>query len=222
MNSRQALDFWNAAAACDPAESYDLAAKLVAAVAEAAPAAEWEAAVRGGDASVLRLALLRVGAEGARSALARALSFDEAELSSEPAASRPWIDATWSAAAGSWTKVELATRARAGDRLRQIVPKPGPERTLATRRFSARSFKEPIAGALRNFHVLEPIASMQFEDGGSGWSLLLARPPAWPRFLRCDLAAAFAPRSAPLSLLLRDARVVALDFDGEAFWARCA
>ena len=55
---------------------------------------------------------------------------------------------------------------------------------------------------------------------GVEWSLLLERPLPWPLFLRCDLSAAFQPRASQFSLLLRDAGIVALDFDGEALWAR--
>jgi hypothetical protein len=220
MNGGQARGFLAAAAACDPSGDYAPAAKLVAAVAEAAPSAEWEAAVCGDAASVLRLALRGAGAEGARGALARAFSIAETALFDEPAASRPWIDAVWSAASGRWTAVEIATRGSGNERLRALAPKPGPEQVLATRRFSPRAFAEPIAAALKEFDALEPLAAMQFAAGRAGWSLIPARPIPWPLFLRSDLSAAFRPRAAQLSLLLRDARVVALDFDGESLWAR--
>lgn len=95
-----------------------------------------------------------------------------------------------------------------------------PERR-AGRPFKAADFEEPIASALKAFDALAKIASVERRPGRPGWTLVLAKPLAWPLFLRCDLAASFAPRAAPLSLILRDARVAALDFDGEALWARC-
>jgi hypothetical protein len=220
MNARQALDFLAAAAACDPSGDFAPPARLVDAVAEAAPAAEWEAAVCGGAASTLRLSIRRAGAAGARAAIARILSIAEIDLIGEPAASRPWIETAWNAASGRWTAVEVSSRAGTGEALRVLAPKPGPQRALATRRFSTRAFAEPIAAALKTFDALEPIAAMQFASGRAGWSLILARSLPWPLFLRRDLSAAFTPRAAQLSLLLRDARVVALDFDGESLWAR--
>ena len=220
MNSRQVLDFLSAAAACDPSGDYAPPALLVGAVAEAAPAAEWEAAVCGDIASGLRLALRRSGAAGAREALAGILAIEEAALLEEPAASRPWIEAAWNAASGRWTAVEISARAGAGEALRVLAPRPGSERALATRRFTPRAFAEPIAAALDSFDGLEPIAAMQVAAGRAGWRLILARPLPWPLFLRCDLAASFASRAAQLALLLRGACVVALDFDGESLWAR--
>lgn len=87
--------------------------------------------------------------------------------------------------------------------------------------FRAADFDEPVASALAAFDALAGIAAVERAPGDPGWTLVLRRPLAWPLFLRCDLAASFAPRAAALTLLLRDARVVALDFDGEALWARC-
>lgn len=87
-------------------------------------------------------------------------------------------------------------------------------------RFSPAAFAEPIASALKVFHALAPIAEVQFAPKGR-WTLILARPLPWPLFLRCDVAAAFAPRAAWLTLILRDAPVTALEFDGEALCAWC-
>ena len=95
-----------------------------------------------------------------------------------------------------------------------------PTRAAAGKPFSKRDFAEPIASALAVFHALAPIASVRFAKGGASWTLALAKPLAWPLFLRLDLAASFVPRADQLSLLLRDARVTALEFDGEALWAR--
>jgi hypothetical protein len=113
----------------------------------------------------------------------------------------PWNGAAWSAASGRW----------------KAFAAPGESRV---RRFSADAFVEPIGSALAAFDALAPIAEIRDGDRGSAWTLALAEPLGWPRFLGCDLAAAFAPRAAALSLLLRDARLVALDFDGEELWAR--
>lgn len=87
-------------------------------------------------------------------------------------------------------------------------------------RFSASSFAEPVGSALKAFDALCPVGAVRAGPKGR-WTLLLERPLAWPLFLRADLAAAFAPRAAQLTLVLRDARVAALEFDGEALWARC-
>jgi hypothetical protein len=87
--------------------------------------------------------------------------------------------------------------------------------------FSSGAFAEPVASALKAFDGLAPISEVRFAAKGR-WTLILARPLAWPLFLRCDLSAAYASRAAQLSLVLRDARVDALEFDGEALWARCA
>jgi hypothetical protein len=154
VNSRHARDFLVACAACDPAGDYAARQELVAAQAE--PGAEWEGAVRGGDAF----------------------------------------------------EVKVARRSAA------------PARGPAARRFSAADFAEPVASALKTFDALAPIAEVRRERGAAGWTLVLAKPLPWPLFLRCDVSAAFAPRAAQLSLILRDARVIALDFDGEALWAR--
>lgn len=87
-------------------------------------------------------------------------------------------------------------------------------------RFSAEAFAEPVAAALKAFDALSPIAEVRAASKGR-WTLVLARPLPWPLFLRCDLSSAFAPRAAQISLILRDAPVAALEFDGEALWARC-
>lgn len=89
------------------------------------------------------------------------------------------------------------------------------------KRFSPAAFEEPVASALKTFAALCPVSEMRLGPGGA-WSLTLERPVPWPAFLRCDLSAAFVPRAAQWSLVLRDARVAALDFDGEALWARCS
>lgn len=88
-------------------------------------------------------------------------------------------------------------------------------------RFSPGAFAEPVASALKDFDALAPVAEVRAAPKGR-WTLILARPLPWPLFLRCDLSAAYAPRAAQLSLILRDARIDALEFDGEALWARCA
>lgn len=87
------------------------------------------------------------------------------------------------------------------------------------RKFSAKAFPAPIDEALRVFDALAPVESMRVGPKGA-WTLEFRRPLAWPLFLRCDLAASFVPKASALTVVLRDANVVALDFDGEALWAR--
>jgi len=119
----------------------------------------------------------------------------------------PWEDAEGA--------TEVSARGGAPWTLRASAPKRAPRR-----HFSPRDFEEPVASALAAFDALCPVAAVA--RAGAGWTLVLEKPLPWPLFLRCDLAAAFAPRAAQLALILRDARVVALDFDGEALWARSA
>lgn len=221
MNAAQAREFLSAASACDAGSDYSGPRELVDALAPVLPGAEWEFAFRGGDSAALRLGLLVCGDSAAgRAVLARALDVDEEALAGAPAARRPWVDAAWDLKAGHWTAVESARADARGTIVRALKPKAGPARRLAARPFSAKAFPEPVSSALAAFDALCPVAEVQSVPGRPGWTLALARPLAWPLLLRCDLSAAFAPRAAQLSLLLRDARVVALDFDGEALWAR--
>lgn len=206
MNAKHARDVLVAAAACDPGGSYDGPQALVAALAEALPEAEWELAVSGGDPSALRLGLRACGElDAARAALAGVLSLDEARFAGAPQAGRSWVDARWDAKAGRWGEIAVPSGAR----------------QIRAKRFAAADFEEPVASALKAFDELAEIATVQTQAGRPGWTMVLAKPLPWPLFLRCDLASSFAPRAAQLSLLLRDARVAALDFDGEALWARC-
>lgn len=196
MNAVQLRAFLSAAAAGAPAEDYSGPRALVDAVATDAPDAAWRLAVCGTSPSRLTLAL--VGSDAAR----------------------PRLDARWDAHKASWTAVDFARADAPPAAARALLPAPVAERRRTSRAFSADAFEEPVAAALAAFHALEPIASVLRAPRANAWTLVLARPLPWPRFLRCDLAAAFAPRAAALSLLLRDARVIALDFDGEELWAR--
>lgn len=126
----------------------------------------------------------------------------------ELVASEPAAEWEGSVRGGDGFEVKVARRSGA------------PARAPAPRRFSAADFAEPIASALKTFDALASISDVRRARGGAAWTLILAKPLPWPLFLRCDLSAAFAPRAAQLSLILRDARVIALDFDGEALWAR--
>lgn len=221
MNGRHLREWLTAAASCDPGGSYGGLQELAAAVSEAVPVGEWEGAVRGGDAAALRVALRPCGDLGpARAAYARVLGLPASALADEPARSRSWVDARWDAKEGRWTRVVAATRGPRGEALKTLLPETGASRALALKRFAADDFDEPVASTLAAFARLCPIAAVQTAAGGEGWTLVLAAPVPWPSFLRSDLSAAFVPRAAQLSLLLRDARVVALDFDGEALWAR--
>lgn len=196
MNAVQLRALLSAAASGAPTEDFSGPHALVDAVAADTPDAAWRPAVCGASPSRLKLAL--VGADAAR----------------------PRLDALWDARKASWSAVEFARAAAPSAAARALLPAPAPERRRTSRAFSAAAFQEPVASALAAFHALEPVAAVITGQGANAWTLALARPLPWPSFLRCDLAAAFAPRAAPLSLLLRDARVVALDFDGEELWAR--
>ena len=221
MNSFYCLSLLEAAAACDPSGVYAPAQELVRAVAAAAPGAEWEGAVRAGDASLLRL-LLHPGIEtsAVRPVAARLLGVAEKTLAGAAALRRPWLSALWDCRGGAWKELESAVRRGEREAVRPVLPVGGEERLVVRRKFSPECFAAPISGALAEFHSLAPLAEVQTISGREGWSLRLARPLAWPHFLRCTAASAFAPRAAQLSLLLRDAGVVAVDFDGEDLWAR--
>ncbi|NNN04368.1 MAG: hypothetical protein HKL90_00570 [Elusimicrobia bacterium] len=196
MNAVQLRAFLSTASAVAPAEDYSGPRALVDAVATNAPDAVWRLAACGASPSRLKLSL--VGSDAAH----------------------PRLDALWDACKASWTAVDSARMDELPAAARALLPAAGPERRRTARAFSAAAFEEPVASALAAFHALEPVAAVLTARRWDGWTLELARPLPWPRFLRCDLAAAFAPRAAALSLLLRDARVVALDFDGEELWAR--
>ena len=176
MNAKALNHYLAAASACEPAASFAGPRELAAAVAETAPAAEWEIAICAGDAALLRLAQR----------------------------SPDGLEAVWNSKTSRWLR----------------APKPLSARNLVGKDFSAALFEEPVASALAAFDALAPIEEVRFAPDRPGWILILAAPLAWPLFLRCDVAAAFTPLAAALSLLLRDARVSALDFDGDALWAR--
>ena len=204
MNSRQCGQWLEAAAACDPGGSYDGPLRLVSALGAAAPGALWEGAVSGGDASALRVACRPPKTElaAARAALSSLLPAAARQASADP---RAWLDAAWEGRGGGrWTETDFGARFA----------------KLRRRPFSAEIFAAPVSETLIAFSALCPIVEIQDAPGRTVWTLILAKPEPWPTFLRCDAAAAFAPRAAQLSLLLRDARVRALDFDGEALWAR--
>jgi hypothetical protein len=112
--------------------------------------------------------------------------------------------------------LELAVRGGPSSSVKLVAR---PVASSKRRRFSTKVFEEPVASALAVFHGLCEIAAVESSAKG-GWTLILAEPVPWPLFLRTDLSAPFVPRAAQLSLLLRDLRVTALDFDGEALWAR--
>ena len=196
MNAVQLRALLCAAAAGAPAEDYSGPRALVDAVAADAPDAAWRLAACAASPSRLKLAL--AGADAAR----------------------PRFDASWDARKASWTALDCARAEELPAAARALLPAPGPVRRRTSRAFSPAAFEEPVASALAAFHALESVAAVLRAPRSNAWTLALARPLPWPRFLRCDLAAAFAPRAAALSLLLRDARVVALDFDGEELWAR--
>lgn len=194
MNSLQALRWLRATAACDPKGDYRGPLALLS----ACGACDWEGAVSARGALRLLPRPPRALPAAARARAARLLGL--ARLPAGPDREGFWLDAAWDPASGSWS------RAAAGG----VPGRPRP--------FRPRDFAAPVGEALARFHALCPLASSR--RVGASWSLALERPLPWPLFLRCDLSAAFQPRASQLSLLLRDARVVALDFDGEALWAR--
>ena len=121
------------------------------------------------------------------------------------ASGEPWRAQVWDLAKGRWRK-------------------PAAGGTWTRRSFSARAFGEPaLEAALGDFAALHPPCALLLETRGGRptgrWALPLADPPAWPHFLRCDLAVRFGPLSAQLSLLVRDLAVEAVVFDGAALWA---
>lgn len=118
---------------------------------------------------------------------------------------RPWEARLWDLAKGGWRKKPAAG---------SWPPRP----------FSAKSFGEAaLEKALSEFAALHAPAALLLERRGGRatgrWALPLEAPPAWPHFLRCDLAARFAADAPQLSLLLRDLAVEALVFDGRSLWA---
>ncbi len=196
MNAVHVRRWLKAAAACDFEGSYAGPLALVEACAPLE--CVWQGAVCGADGSVRLLPRpLAAVPSSVRAATALVLGLKSVPASS---ANGDWIDAAWDPRKGSWTAV------RAGAPKGKVGP------------FRAKDFAEPVSEALARFHRLSPLSSVR--RSGEAWSLFIERPLPWPLFLRCDLSAAFQPRASQLSLLLRDSGVTALDFDGEALWAR--
>jgi hypothetical protein len=141
---------------------------------------------------------------------------------SDPAPGERWLDAWWEPAAGRWERLELRLGAGRSERTRPLLPA-GEERPSRRSAFRAAAFEPPEAAArLADLHALAPVRAVARSAGRPGWTLILEEPLPWPLFLALDASASFTAESAPLSLLMRDARVAALDFDGEALWALCA
>ncbi len=194
MNSLQLKGALAALGAAPGSPDFSGPAALLAAVADARPGVEWLASVRAGSPERLRLSF-EADADSRRAA-ARALG--RADF---PGKGRGLIEADWDGARKAWIAA-------------------GPRAPRPRARFSPEAFPSPIAEGLAAFHAREPLAGVEFGPGSGVWTLLPARPVPWPRFLRCDLSAAFAPRAAALCLAFRDARIVALEFDATALWAR--
>ncbi len=207
MNGHYLGDFLSAMAACDAEGSYEDLRRLASALSEPNVAAKWEVGLCGADPSVLRLALRECAdIKAARAALSKILGLPASRFAGEPAQSCAWITVHWDANKKTFRSVDVCGRGSRRDRLK-------------SRRFSAKAFEEPVASALANFAGLAPIKAVQSLEGG-GWSLVLEKPLPWPLFLRCDISGAFSARAAQLTLMLRDVRIVALDFDDDALWAR--
>lgn len=135
----------------------------------------------------------------------------------------------WDAKAGRVAAVWLEAAGRRRERGLS-----GPTRSLSLRphKLVAGLFADPgLAARVSLFDGRCPVASAVVEFEGEGkaarptgrWSLELARPEPWPRFLRLDLAAPFAEGQAGLSFLLLSRRVRELRYEGESPRARlCA
>lgn len=227
MNAKERGEWLKAIGSCFP----ELETRAMAAAAEAVDGpGRWEVSVCGGG---LDRAGLRYFGGGPydrwRSACARAFSVDASAGPSAPRPDFPWFTAAWDLKTGAWTALRLTGAAR-GARLKDgqafawdFTPgeKAPARRLLNPAPFRAGAFKEPVLDrALEDFSRLAPVASLSVEE--PGWSLRFAQPLRWPMFARCDISAAFTPRSSQLALFLLDRRVAALSFDGEALWAHCA
>jgi hypothetical protein len=215
MNAKQMSDLLTTHAAGVAQAGFEDPVECVRAISRAVPQARWQAAVCGEDETRIRILLTTPTAPAI---VAGPLSLDPSRLAQSPARTRPWLDALWDGKERKWLRVEAATRSKGGDLLQVLVPAPQAARPLMQTPLRTAGFDESIAAALHVFDALEPLSGVQ--RAGTDWSLILRRPISWPHFLRTDLSAAFSPRAAHWALVLRDARVCALDFDG-ALWARC-
>lgn len=132
----------------------------------------------------------------------------------------------WNAREG---RVAAAWLSAGGRRLERGASGPARSLSLRPHKLTAGLFADPgLASRVTLFDRRCAVASAVVEFEGEGkaarptgrWSLLLSRPEPWPRFLRLDLAGAFAPGQAALSFLLLSRRVRELDFEGETPRAR--
>ena len=213
MNSFHCRRWLEALAAVDTTNAWEGPLALAAAL----PDAEWEGAIRGDEPGTVRLAARGKPTPESRKAAAKALGLAPDALGSDAGSSEsPWLDARWDARSRQWRAVELGLSGG----VRRLLPVSGPVRKLKSKPFKAKDFGEPSAAALAEFHALVPVRRVISTEGRDGWILELERFIPWPLFLRCDVSAAFTARASQLSLLLRDARVRAIEFDGEALWAR--
>lgn len=228
MNVKE-RDAWIAAVgACVPAASIGRLKEAVAALDAAGPG-RWEASVSGRG---LRATGLRFFGAGDYARFRAACTSAFGLKKPGPAAARegwPWLSAAWDLKTGRWTALRFfgareGTRLAPGQALAfDYAPggRAAPPRRLERAPYQAGVFGEAVLdGALEDFAALCPLESLAVER--SGWSLRLSRGLRWPLFARCDLAAAFAPVSSRLALLLLDRKVTELSFDGEALWAHCS
>ncbi len=146
-----------------------------------------------------------VAEEGRWEASVRGGELTAAGLRFQPARrGAPRLDATWDLTTGRPIGGAPFSPAAPGRRVR----------------FKAGLFGEPaLDKVIADFAALCPVDSMVLRE--VGWSLVLASPPRWPLFARCDIAAVFTPSASQLALFLLDRRVSELSFDGEALWAHC-
>lgn len=127
-----------------------------------------------------------------------------------------WLVLVWDARQGRVAAARV--RVAAGEqswRAGRVVGR----RVLARRAWRATRFADPaLAASFAALSRLCPLAeswSAAGADADAEWSLRLAAPEPWPRFLRLDQAAAFGPGAGVSSLLLLGRRVEELGYRGD-------
>lgn len=229
MNVKERVEWLKAVGACLPDSELRPMADAATALERPGPG-RWEVSVNGAGFGEIGLRFYGAGPYGPwRAAAAEAFSYDADLGPDAPREGFPWLAASWNLKKGSWTALRLTgalkkSKLKSGHAIAWDF-KPGGDgpalRALKPVPFKAAVFTDPaLILVLEEFSSLCPLASVSIEE--VGWSLRFAQSLRWPLFARCDVSAAFSPRSAQLALFMLDRSVTELSFDGEALWAHCA
>lgn len=191
MNTKQAVDWFKAAGS-------GRAKRLQKVLSGLEGAGRWEIGLASRE-PLKTLDLRYFGAEGEadrfRKAAARSLGLRwQGRL---PSSHFPWLSFAWDLATDrpgeilAWSVGKTPEQAAAGGRIARVSP-----------------FDPAIAAVFSEFTSLCPVKEMV--SCGKDWSLRLARPVAWPHFIRTNMADPFLGAATELAYLLLDRKVTEL------------